>query len=76
MDKLQKASPVREAIYPRRQIILLAGCSAAEPASSSDLQVKDKETTSHFLSVHLKHLLLCSLYITYKSFSLPSAISS
>jgi hypothetical protein len=38
MDKLQKASQIREAIYPHRQIILLAGCSSAEPASSSDLQ--------------------------------------
>ena len=36
--QIKIASPVREAIYPNRQIILLAGCSSAEPVSSSDLQ--------------------------------------
>jgi hypothetical protein len=30
-------------IYPSQQIILLAGCSSAEPASSSDLQMKGKK---------------------------------
>jgi hypothetical protein len=44
MDKLKTASQNREAVYPHRQIILLTGCSSAEPASSSDLQVKGKET--------------------------------
>jgi hypothetical protein len=39
---------MREAIYPNRQIILLAGCSSAEPASSSDLQMKDKKHAAFF----------------------------
>jgi hypothetical protein len=41
---LKKASLLREAIYPGQQIILLAGCSSAEPASSFDLHRKYKKT--------------------------------
>jgi hypothetical protein len=31
-------------IYPGQQIILLAGCSSAEPVSSFDLHREDKKT--------------------------------
>jgi hypothetical protein len=43
MDKLKLPPRISERqSYPHRQIILLAGCSSAEPASSSDLQMEDK----------------------------------
>jgi len=40
-DMLKKP-PLQRLIYPIQQIILLAGCSTAEPDSSFDLQMKGK----------------------------------